>query len=94
MPKIKASLGEIEIKTPEPAFREWFKAELISHKAWNPSLIHTFDGTTYFFKYQDKPILWKITLLPTGIRVSSLEKIVYLRHGIKIYMGSSRIEIS
>lgn len=93
MPKYKQSLGTIEIKTPEPAFRDYIKAELLNLKAWNPKLI-TKLGNTFHFISPSKGKLWTIELTKTGFKATSQEPVIYLRHGIKIFMGSSRIEIA
>ena len=89
MPSYKKSLGIIEIRTPETkAFHDYIVAELRNLMAWNKEYIK-FDGKSFTFKN-----LWKITPTRTGFIAESKEPVIYLRHGVKIFMGSSRIEIS
>lgn len=93
MAKYKKSLGTVKIITPEPAFRDYIRAELLNFKAWNPEFVKEVKDNVFIFQNKDE-ILWKIELIRTGFIICSLQPVVYLRHGIKIFMGSSRIEIS
>lgn len=92
MPKLKPSLGEIYIKTPHNSFSAWFREELVNHQAWNPDVISSI-GNVFLHKENGKE-LWRILVMPAGIRVRSKEPVVYLRKGIKIFMGSGKLEIT
>lgn len=93
MPKYKPSLGDITITTPHPSFANYIREELENHRVWNPKYIARI-GNIFVFKPTATTELWRIQVTTNGIRVRSKEPVVYLRHGIKIFMGSSRIEIS
>ena len=88
MPKYKKSKGKCVIVTPHKEFSDWFRAELLNSKAWNPGWIET-DGRTRFKTEQ-----WVITVLATKIIVESEKPVVSLRKGLRIFMGRECLEIN
>jgi hypothetical protein len=92
MPKYKTSKGEIEIKRPHPEFPNYVRQELRNLQEWNPNVIFN-TGNIWRF-YSEGKELWRILIGTHGIRVRSMEPVVYFGHGFKIMMGSGRIEIS
>jgi hypothetical protein len=92
MPRYKPSLGDIEIQTPHRSFSIWFREELVNMQAWNPNVVFS-TGNIFRFINEDKKELWRILVGQNSIRVKSQEPVVYLRHGLRIMMGSGRIEL-
>ena len=93
MPKYKTSLGDIEIKRPSPSFPAYIRQELILLQEWNPRNIFN-QGNIWIFNTKEGKELWRILIGTHGIRVKSKEPVVYLGQGLRIMMGSSRIEIA
>jgi hypothetical protein len=93
MPRYKQSLGRIKIATPQKAFVYWMREELEEHMRWNPMYVVRYGRDEYSHSYKGT-MLWKIILHERAIEVVSQEPVVYLRRGIKIFMGSSRMEVS
>lgn len=88
MPKYKPSKGKIGFKTVYPEeFVAWFRKELNNFTEWNPLSVKKNGDNIYITKQ------WKITLSNNFIKIESEEPIVYIRKGLKILMGSGRMEI-
>lgn len=90
MPSYKPSLGTITIFTPFPSFGEWMIEELENFRRWNPELIER-RGNTFGFVGD---VQWAIRVQRNKIICVSNQPVVYLRHGVRILMGSGKLEIS
>ncbi len=88
MPKLKPSLGQIEIASPMGThFVSWFKQEVVNFYEWNPSIGSWPSANVFKTKYAT--IEFKKN---TVVVISALPR-VWLRQGMCINMGHGRIEI-
>lgn len=103
MPRLKPSPGKIQLQTPiMDEFQRWLCYELVNAKDWNKHLIEggLRDGQGWSFSLilrnseDSAKKLWTITYKGREIHVTSDEPVVEIRKGLRILMGSGRLELS
>lgn len=85
MPRLKPSLGTIEIKATFEEFPKWITKELQNFRDWNPALVKQAENRW-------SHALWTIVVHRTHIKVTSQEPLVRLGGHLKINMGHGRLE--
>ncbi len=94
MPRYKPSPGTITLGTPiSDEFQRWLMYELVNHSQWNPAQCEV-ELTARGWEARTK--WWKISWDKhvKRVTVQSDEPVVYIGKGLRIMMGSAKLELS